>query len=41
LVYAGTGSAVLAAAAYAAIIAPQFAGGLLLSGLAERWPRPR
>jgi hypothetical protein len=39
LVYAYTGSALLAAAAYAASIAPQFLGGLLLSGLADRWPR--
>jgi hypothetical protein len=41
LVYAHTGSALLAAAAYAASIAPQFLGGLLLSGLADRWPRRR
>jgi hypothetical protein len=41
LVYAHTGSALLAAAAYAASIAPQFVGGLLLSGLADRWPRRR
>jgi MFS family permease len=41
LVYARTGSALLAAAAYAASIAPQFLGGLLLSGLADRWPRRR
>jgi hypothetical protein len=39
LVYQRTSSALLAAAAYAASIAPQFAGGLLLSGLADRWPR--
>jgi MFS family permease len=39
LVYAHTGSALLAAAAYAASTAPQFLGGLLLSGLADRWPR--
>jgi MFS family permease len=39
LVYAHTGSALLAAVAYAASIAPQFLGGLLLSGLADRWPR--
>ena len=39
LVYAHTGSTLLAAAAYAASIAPQFLGGLLLSGLADRWPR--
>ena len=39
LVYAHTGSALLAATAYAASIAPQFLGGLLLSGLADRWPR--
>ncbi len=39
LVYAHTGSPLLAAAAYAASIAPQFLGGLLLSGLADRWPR--
>ena len=36
LVYAHTGSALLAAAAYAASIAPQFLGGLLLSGLAPQ-----
>ena len=41
LVYAHTGSALLAAAAYAASIAPTFLGGLLLSGLADRWPRRR
>jgi MFS family permease len=41
LVYAHTGSALLAAAAYAASVAPQFLGGLLLSGLADRWPRRR
>ena len=41
LVYSHTGSALLAAAAYAASIAPQFLGGLLLSGLADRWPRRR
>ena len=28
-----------AVAAYAASIAPQFLGGLLLSGTADRWPR--
>ena len=39
LVYARTGSPLLAAVAYAASIAPQFLGGLLLSGLADRWPR--
>jgi predicted MFS family arabinose efflux permease len=39
LVYSHTGSALLAAAAYAASIAPQFLGGVLLSGLADRWPR--
>jgi Major Facilitator Superfamily len=39
LVYAHTGSTLLAAVAYAASIAPQFLGGLLLSGLADRWPR--
>jgi MFS family permease len=41
LVYAHTGSPLLAAVAYAASIAPQFLGGLLLSGLADRWPRRR
>ena len=41
LVYAHTGSALLAAAAYAASVAPTFLGGLLLSGLADRWPRRR
>jgi len=39
LVYAHTGSTLLAATAYAASIAPQFLGGVLLSGLADRWPR--
>jgi predicted MFS family arabinose efflux permease len=39
LVYQRTGSALLAAAAYAATIAPLFIGGVLLSGLADRWPR--
>jgi predicted MFS family arabinose efflux permease len=39
LVYQRTGSALLAAAAYAATIAPVFIGGVLLSGLADRWPR--
>lgn len=39
LVYERTGSALLAAAAYAATIAPVFVGGVLLSGLADRWPR--
>lgn len=39
LVYSRTGSPLLAAVAYAASIAPQFLGGLLLSGLADRWPR--
>jgi MFS family permease len=39
LVYQRTGSALLAAAAYAATIAPVFIGGVLLSGAADRWPR--
>lgn len=39
LVFDRTRSALLAAAAYAATIAPVFAGGLLLSGAADRWPR--
>lgn len=39
LVYQRTGSALLAAAAYAATIAPVFIGGVLLSGVADRWPR--
>ncbi len=39
LVYERTRSPLLAAAAYAATIAPLFVGGVLLSGLADRWPR--
>jgi predicted MFS family arabinose efflux permease len=39
LVYERTRSPLLAAAAYAASIAPLFIGGVLLSGLADRWPR--
>jgi MFS family permease len=39
LVYARTGSVLLAATAYAASIAPRFLGGLLLSAVADRWPR--
>lgn len=39
LVYDRTRSPLLAAVTYAASIAPQFAGGLLLSGAADRWPR--
>jgi MFS family permease len=40
LVYAGTGSALLAALAYAAGFLPQVLGGTLLLSLADRW-RPR
>ncbi len=39
LVFDQTGSALLAAVAFAASVVPTFAGGLLLSGLADRWPR--
>lgn len=39
LVYDRTRSALLAAVAYAASIAPLFLGGIALSGLADRWPR--
>lgn len=39
LVFSQTGSALLAAVAFAASIVPTFVGGLLLSGLADRWPR--
>lgn len=39
LVYDQTRSALLAAVAFAASVVPTFAGGLLLSGLADRWPR--
>lgn len=34
-----TGSALLAAVAFAASVVPTFLGGLTLSGLADRWPR--
>ncbi len=39
LVFEQTHSALLAAVAFAASVVPTFAGGLLLSGLADRWPR--
>ena len=39
LVFSQTGLWVLAAVAFAASIVPTFVGGLLLSGLADRWPR--
>jgi MFS family permease len=41
LVFNKTHSALLAAVAFAASVIPTFAGGLLLSGLADRWPRRR
>lgn len=41
LVFDQTHSALLAAVAFAASVIPTFAGGLLLSGLADRWPRRR
>jgi MFS family permease len=41
LVFSQTRSALLAAVAFAASIVPTFVGGLLLSGLADRWPRHR
>lgn len=39
LVFSQTGSALLASVAFAASVLPTFLGGLLLSGLADRWPR--
>ena len=39
LVFNQTRSALLASVAFAASIVPTFLGGLLLSGLADRWPR--
>jgi MFS family permease len=39
LVFAQTRSALLAAVTFAASVVPTFAGGLILSGLADRWPR--
>lgn len=39
LVFSQTRSALLAAVAFAASVVPTFLGGLLLSGLADRWPR--
>jgi MFS family permease len=41
LVFDRTHSALLAAVAFAASVIPTFAGALLLSGLADRWPRRR
>lgn len=39
LVYARTGSALLAAVTFAASIVPMFLGGVLLAGIGDRWPR--
>ena len=39
LVFDQTRSALLAAVTFAASVVPTFAGGLILSGLADRWPR--
>ena len=39
LVYDRTRSALLAAVTFVASVAPQFAGGVVLAGLADRWPR--
>jgi MFS family permease len=39
LVFSQTGSALLAAVTFAASVVPTFVGALLLSGLADRWPR--
>jgi Major Facilitator Superfamily len=39
LVYDRTRSTLLAAVTFAASIVPQFFGGLMLAGLADRWPR--
>ena len=41
LVYGRTHSALLAAVTFAASVVPVFVGGLLLSGLADRYPRRR
>src|SRR5262249_28302997 len=41
LVYDRTGSALLAAVTFAASVVPAFLGGVTLSGLADRLPRPR
>jgi predicted MFS family arabinose efflux permease len=41
LVYARTGSALLAAVTFAASVVPAFIGGITLSGLADRFPRRR
>ena len=39
LVYERTHSALLAAITYVASVVPEFLGGVLLAGLADRWPR--
>jgi MFS family permease len=39
LVFSQTHSALLASVAFAASVVPSFVGGLVLSGLADRWPR--
>ena len=39
LVYDRTHSALLAAVTFVASIIPEFLGGVLLAGLADRWPR--
>jgi predicted MFS family arabinose efflux permease len=39
LVFSQTRSALLASVAFAASVVPSFVGGLVLSGLADRWPR--
>jgi hypothetical protein len=39
LVYDRTRSALLAAVTFVASIVPQFVGGVMLAGLADRWPR--
>ena len=41
LVYSRTRSPLLTAAAYTASVLPWLAGGLVLAGLADRWPRRR
>jgi Major Facilitator Superfamily len=41
LVFARTGSSLLAAVTFVASIVPTFVGGIALSGLADRWPRRR
>src|SRR5215831_18866554 len=41
LVFDRTGSPLLAAVAFAASVVPTFLGGIVLAGLADRWPRRR